>query len=484
MNPPFTRATNHEGDHADVVNPAVAAFGSTEADQKEMGDQINALGKGTCYHGNAGIASAFAALANKKLKPGGVLALVLPLSAAAGLSWAGFRGMLVQGYAGLTVLSIAAADNDEISFSADTGMGECLVIAHKVKETGEKTQRADFVSLGRRAQGFAHASSLVMALAGPATVRQIEDGPYGGTPVMVGDEQAGERMTAPCHADDAAWGAVRLSDLSLAQTAYSLSRSQLWLAGTSAAIKMNLTRLDAVGNLGLVDRDINGPLPRGPFTKAAPSATATYPSLWNHDAKKETKLVCEPDSQLRVRQGMEHKAGEAWATASRSHVSRGFRFNSQALSATVTAQPSMGGRAWPNVSFPDYRFDYAFVTWGNSTLGLLCYWWHSSRQVAGRGDMTIRAAESLPVLEFRALSDDQLATAEDIFNDFRQRELKPAYLADADPNRAALDRRVVCDLLGMDESVYEGVRRLSAKWCAEPSVHGGKARPKDATFVM
>ena len=80
--------------------------------------------------------------------------------------------------------------------------------------------------------------------------------------------------------------------------------------------------------------------------------------------------------------------------------------------------------------------------------------------------MTITAAESLSVL------------------DFRDRELKPAYLADADPNRALLDRRVVCDLLGLDESIYEGVRRLSAKWCAEPSVHGGKARPKGAEMVM
>ena len=71
-----------------------------------------------------------------------------------------------------------------------------------------------------------------------------------------------------------------------------------------------------------------------------------------------------------------------------------------------------------------------------------------------------------------------------IFNDFRDLELKPAYLADADPNRALLDRRVICDLLGFDQNIYEGVRRLAAKWCAEPSVHGGKARPKDATLVM
>ena len=85
---------------------------------------------------------------------------------------------------------------------------------------------------------------------------------------------------------------------------------------------------------------------------------------------------------------------------------------------------------------------------------------------------------------FRVLSDEQLLAAEDIFNEFRDVELKPAYLADADPNRALLDRRVVCDLLGFDEEVYAGVRRLAAKWCAEPSVHGGKARPKGAKLVV
>ena len=56
-------------------------------------------------------------------------------------------------------------------------------------------------------------------------------------------------------------------------------------------------------------------------------------------------------------------------------------------------------------------------------------------------------------------------------------------IPDADSNRALLDHRLVCDLLGFDENVYEAVRRLPAKWCAEPSVHDGKARPKDAQPV-
>ena len=100
-----------------------------------------------------------------------------------------------------------------------------------------------------------------------------------------------------------------------------------------------------------------------------------------------------------------------------------------------------------------------------------------------RAETTIRAVEALPVLDLRSLSDEQLRTAEAIFNELRGMELKPAYLADADPNRALLDRRVVCDLLGFDEETYVAVRRLTDKWCAEPSVHGGKPRPYDCQCI-
>ena len=491
MNPPFTRATNHEGAHADITNPAFAAFGATDVDQTDMGKRMNVLGRNSCYHGNAGIASAFVALAHSKLKPGGVLALVLPLSAAAGLSWQEFRQMLVQRYTDVTVLSIAAT-GDAMSFSSDTGMAECLVIARKRDQSKSDTapEMARFASLLRRPHGFAYANEIAIKILDSGDIRRIEDGPYGGTPVMVGDECAGEMLTAPCQVGGQTWGAVRLVDCSLAQTAYALADSKLWLPGSPAVLELRTAPLGVVGKLGLVDRDITGPPPRigqpprGPFAKTAASPTATYPVLWEHNAKNERQMACVADSSLRVRAGMEAKAAEVWTTASRAHLSRGFRFNSQPLAAAFTNQDSLGGRAWPNVIFDDERFDYAFTVWANCSLGLLSYWWHSNRQVAGRGDITIRSAETLPVLDLRALSAEQLLTAEAIFNESRDTEFLPAYLADADPNRAFLDRRVVCDLLGFDEDTYRAVRRLAAKWCAEPSVHGGKARPKTARLVI
>ena len=479
MNPPFTRSTNHEGQHRNIVNPAFAAFGATTNDQSKMGDRLNQLGKQTCYHGNAGLASAFAAIADRKLKPDGILALVLPLSVAAGSSWQKFRKLLDKCYTDVSVVSIA--DNGHnIAFSSGTAMGDCLIIAKKTKEENGVEKKISFTSLERRPRDFLTAREIAKSMLNQSSIRGIDDGPYGGTPLTIGDETAGEMIDTPPHSKSQFgknWGAVRLQDSSLAQTTYALSKSKLWMPGAGAVFDLAVSSLDNVGKLGLVHRLIVGPPHPAPFVKMQPSPTATYPALWNHDAKRETKMTCKPDSQLRVQQGMEKRADEIWKTASRAHINLDFRFNSQPLSVAFTEKASIGGTAWPSIIFDDARFDYAFTLWGNSTLGLLAHWWHSNLQQSGRGRTTISAVGPLTMLDFRALSHNQLEMAQQIFEDFRDKEFLPAYLADIDPNRDLLDRRVICDLLGFDENVFAAVRRLSAKWCAEPSVHGGKKRP-------
>ena len=482
MNPPFTRNVTREGATAGAFAAAFAAFNATEADQRDMAKRMGEMRAGSCYHGNAGMASAFAALADKKLKPGGVIALVLPLTIANGAAWQGFRQMLATGYTNLEVLSIAANGRD-MSFSSDTGMAECLVTARKRSNSTSQNSRTHFVSLTRRPQGLASANLIAGSILQQGHIWQIEDGPHGGTRILVGEESTGAMLTTQGDAGGDKWGAVRLSDYSLAQTAYALSQSRLWLPLSFAPADLDMEALGSVGRLGSYHLDIIGPAPRGPFDKIPLGPDAHYPALWNHDAKRETRMVCLPDSYLQMRSGMEEKAEAVWATASRAHINLDFTFGSQPLAVAFTDQESVGGRVWPNVTFDDLRFDYAFAVWGNSTLGLLSWWWHSNRQQSSKGGLTIRSAETLPVLDFRTLSEEQLAQAEEIFNEFRDKEFQPAYLADADPNRALLDQRVVCDLLGFDESVYQGVRRLAAKWCAEPSVHGGKPRPKDANFV-
>ena len=476
MNPPFTSNTKHRDAEGNVQNAAFAAFGASVDDQDDMSARLVRLARNSQYHGHAGLGSAFASIADKKLRPGGVLALVLPFTAVNGPSWAKFRQMIAENYADVTIVSIAAEGNDT-AFSSDTGIAECLVVGRRRAKNDRLTGRARFVSLRRRPRGFAEAQEVADAVRASADLRLLEDGPYGGIPIYCGDTPAGEILDAPLSEFERGWGAARLLDAEVAQVAYALSSGALWLPAQPRAMELPIAPLNQVGQRGVDSQLLISAAHQGPFTRAAASPTATYPALWNHNANLETRMVCSPDWSLRVRRGMEDKAAELWATASRAHINRDFRFTSQPLAAAFTEQVSLGGVAWPNVIFPDNRFDYAFMLWCNSTLGLLQFWWHANLQQSGRGRSTIHHTATLPTLDLRALSDVQLATAEAIFNDFRDKDLQPAYLADTDPNRALLDRRVICDLLGFDESTYAAVRQLAAKWCAEPSVHGGKIRP-------
>ena len=486
MNPPFTSNTKHYDAGDGVQNAAFAAFDTTAAEQDEMAHRLKQLTQdvtahgvtyhSTTYHGHAGLASAFADLAERKIRPNGVVALVLPFTAINGSSWARFRELIATRYKDITIVSIAANGKD-MSFSSDTGMAECLIIARKTSRNDKPSLRARFVSLYGRPTGFVGAAELAKLILADATLWCLEDGPYGGVPLYLGDTQIGEILDAPLSNHKDGWGAARIADAAVAQVAYSLSIGKLWVPGEQHARSLPIAPLGEVGRRGLDHQLFISNAHAGPFTKSQASPTATYPSLWNHAAKKETRMVCAPDSQLRVKKGMEAKAADIWNVASRVHINSEFTFGSQPLAVAFTERESIGGRVWPNVMFDDRRFDYAFTVWGNSTLGLLSYWWHSNRQQSSKAGMTINKVETLPILDFRTLSDVRLQTARAIFDDFRGLELQPAYLADVDGNRALLDQRVVCDLLGFDEDTYHAVRRLAAKWCAEPSVHGGKKRP-------
>ena len=128
-----------------VPNPMFAAFESSAEEQKAMSTAEKKLTKGTVAHGNAGAASIFLALADRKLAKDGMLAMVMPLSLMTGASWENAAPGSPSPYEGLTVISIAGSDNQALSFSADTNMGECLIIG---KRNGKRQTRATFVCVG------------------------------------------------------------------------------------------------------------------------------------------------------------------------------------------------------------------------------------------------------------------------------------------------------------------------------------------------
>ena len=264
MNPPFTRATVHEAERLNVPNPMFAAFASTAEEQRLMGDATIRLTAGTSAHGNAGEASIFLVLADRKLKVGGMLALVMPLSLMSGDSWEDSRALLAKNYTDLVLVSIAGARDGDMSFSADTGMGECLLLGRKSKT---KSKRATFVVLKERPAypilGVSAAEQIHRLIAG-GNLHRLEDGPVGGTLLHFGGDVIGQAIDAPLP-PSGGWNLARIADLSLAQTAYQLANEKrVWLPTMrkSDAISVGITTVEEIGEIGPLDRDINGRTPR------------------------------------------------------------------------------------------------------------------------------------------------------------------------------------------------------------------------------
>ena len=472
MNPPFTRPTNHE--IAAVPVPSFAGFRTTEDEQRAMSDSLAEIRRGLerpAGHGNAGLASNFIDLAHVKAKPGGVVALVLPLTAIQGGSWQATRNLFAERYEDVAVIAVAASGSFERAFSADTGMAEALVVATKRRDRNgppNPARPALFVNLHRRPASLLEAAEtarIVARLPETSTTGRLE---AGGQPL-------GSWIRAPLSEG----GCAALRESALAATMLALRGGALRMPRRRGSIPVPIVALGRLGERGLVDRDVGSgkdetPPFRGPFKIVPARGVPSYPILWAHDADRERLLLVAPDSEGEVRPGCDDRAVDVWQTATRLHFNRDFRLNSQSLAACLTPERVLGGRAWPNFRLHDERWDEAVALWANSTLGLMAFWWTSSRQQQGRARITISQLPKLLVLDPRALPPGKLDQASAVFEEFRDRPLLPANEAYRDDARKALDRAVLVDLLDLPEDVLEPLGNLRLQWCAEPSVHGGK----------
>ena len=477
MNPPFARPTNHEGARAGIPVPSFAGFGASEADQRDMAANLRqARGNlsDPAGHGHAGLASNFLDLAHQKLRPGGVLALVLPLTVTNGGAWGGARSLLARWYRDIAVVAIATTGSEDRAFSDDTAMAEALVLAVKRDETTDAAPGvapALFVNLLRRprttveAEGFARIITAVPEADRSGFIRS-------------GEEEIGSFVRATI--DDG--GCAALGEPYLGSAAVSLRAGELRLPGVANAVGLPLAPLAQTGQRGYHDLDIagsggrNAVKPQGPFRIERPARpNDRYPALWNHDADLERGFVVEPDSRGEIREGMGDKAEKVWATATRLHFNRDFQVNSQSLAACLTPARAIGGRAWPNFRVEgDPRGEEALALWANTTPGLISFWWIAGRQQQGRAILTISQLPRLTALDVQMLDDEQLEQVERLFAEFAERDFLPANEAYRDETRQALDRAVLCDLLGLPESILDPLAALRLQWCEEPSVHGGK----------
>ena len=493
MNPPFRRPTGMEGDTRGTGNPAFAAFNTSKPVQKRMQFSLSKLRGGTPIGtGNAGLAADFLDLALRKTRDDGTIALVLPLSAASGNEWNEARKTIAADWQDITVVTIAGVGSYDSSFSADTGMAECLLIARRGRQRRDK--RATFVMLRQRPKSAVEADLLaaeIVRIRESGQLRSVER--LGGrSAIAIGEQELGVMLEVPLP-ERGPWPFVGILDSELAQAAWNLDRGRFVPLGRpgSEETAIPVVPIGQIAGRGPYHADIywnqTDGAPRGPFELLQPPASPapTYPILWAHDAKRERELVVEPDSEGSIKEPLggvsqrelDEKATRVWGTATRAHYNRDLRFNSQSLIVAMTERRSIGGEAWPSVIFENPDYEFVFALWCNSTLGLLMHWWVSNKTQSGRGRTTVTGIPNMPTLDVTKLTMGQNAAARDAFEALRDLRFLPFDQIDEDPARAELDRRLLVDVLRLPEDLCdEGgpIDLLRRKLAKEPQIHGGK----------
>ena len=468
MNPPFTRPTNHET--AEVPVPSFAGFKTSEDEQKAMSSRLKQIRKSLPQpfgHGNAGLASNFIDLAHAKLKPGGILALVLPATFAQGESWSNARNLLAARYQDITIVSIVDTGMNSQAFSADTAIAEVLVIAtHKIDAVPNPTFQ--FVNLRRRPAHHVEAVELAKFIAG------LDRQPGAGRIFIGSEDDNGSYINS----EQFSCGCAGVAEANLARFMLSLTDGELLATRMNKTTKIPIAMLNELGSRGLLHRDLTGAPPRGPFDKMPlrPGQAPTYPALYSHAANRERSFIVDADCELVPREGQQDKAADIWTrTASRLHLTLDFGLSSQSLAACLTPEKMLGGRAWPNFILEDTEHEKVTALWFNSTLGLMVYWWVGAKQQPGRTIVTITTLPSLPSIDARQFDEPTLRKAEDLFERFHDMEFLPANESYHDANRKALDEALLGELLDVPADIVDEFDVIRRQWCAEPSVHGGKS---------
>ena len=489
MNPPFVAATNHEGGREYAV-PPFALFGITADDQRAMADLLKPMYAGTCSHGNAGLGSYFAAIADRKIKPGGVVGLILPNTVMSGASWDGVRSMLNDWYDDITLVQVglsapAAEDNASAgtmdahsddagkepapapkntrdwgnTYSSDTGMNEVVLVARRRRDRRAKSdvgQRIKLVLLDSMPRSRLEALETAKVVRDTRPMR-LEDG-VGHTSVIVGEGDTTSESTVvgravDCPVEDGRWWVGRVSDVYLLHVVYAMAH------GEAGGVPM--TTLGDMCRMGKIARDINGTeargdgSPRGPFNKVPTGSAGSdmYPGLWNNKVGEQMAMLVPPDCALEPRYNSVERAKETWKTASRLHMNLQVDYRSQRLIAAFTADRTLGGSAWPN-AITDEKYEKALAVWCNSTLGILMYFITSASQQRGRGRMSKTALAELPVPNFRMIDEGVVASMDGLFDEYMALKMLPVNHMESDDVRIGLDTRMA-EILGIEWDLSE-----------------------------
>ena len=468
QNPPFTRP----GSDSNTGVPKSTFQGSDRPEEEQRAMQMAHQSKDTrVADGASGFASYFIDLADKKLKSGGTMGFILPLTVLGSPTTQKIRDMWTTEYHNLVVITMAQAKGQDSAFSADTGMAECIVVA--TKGIGENTGRGKFVCLNQRPQSALEAMEIANRINRSKNTWKLEDVPNGGDIISVGNTNSGQMLDCPINSG-VSWIATRARSMALLQTAHRIRNGKFHLPMSRKAVSIHMCQVRDIAKIGSADsfREKDGAFV---MVEGCEPNSDGYDALWKVNAPLQRSMIAVPDYTAIPRSNDSAMVKRVLDCYSKTHYHINLTFGANSVISSFTENPSIGIRSMINVLLNNPRHEIAWTLWCNSTLGLLCHWLHCGKQQMGRGTLRQQTLETSPTLDVRKLSEEQLANADTLFERLKYKRMLPVNECDHDPVRHDLDTDLLTEVLGIkDLSIMVAMQTLRDMLCAEPSIHGGK----------
>ena len=474
QNPPYSRARN-DRKMFDIA-------GITEPERKRSERRLSSIRNGMrkagseIPHGQAGMGADFSALADRKLKPGGVFASVLPLTAAHAESWTGFRKNLEAEYQNIT--AIAFVPHEGAMLSADTHMNEMLVIASKGQGNYPPPERMFCFNLNDTPESVAEAYWYAKLLNGLGQ-------PTGGSGILYDmGKTVGSWVATRIPSPGFPWFAVGMSNHRLAEAAAELMGGRLYSPQDMQSwdLSLGFTTLGQIVETGPTHDLIGHPRGgdgRGAFTfdELPEGHIPTYPALWAANSKTQTGILNTPTHEGHPVDGRGDLQKRMVSQRSDLFISRGLRMTSQSIAVARTKDEAMGGSAWNALQTDDADLKAALAVWGNSTLSLIIRVCYAQTTQQGRATMQVKALAGFPVPDFAAAGpagEQARQVARERYAELAALPLEPVSYAFRDENRHKIDAAALAMVgLGGNAAAARALAHLRNLWCREPAVHGG-----------
>ena len=447
MNPPFTRSVGGNLLFGNLPE------GERQELQKELGrllarpiSSTGATTYGEYASATAGLGSVFTLVADRHVKEGGRLALVLPKAVLSGVAWERTRKLLAERY--LLEYVVVSHEPDHWNFSENTDLSEALLVARRLRQGEEADDRpVVFVNLWRNPGSPVEALAIAHAvLEGQAPDLVTGQGAH---VVRAGETTFGEAVSLP-------WGSLKsgswlwgcaFAQADLIRAAFNLAQGKVWLPGQRVTATLPLCPLRQLGDLGPDVRDI-----RDGFQET--QTVTPYPAFWGHDAEAVTSIAQEPNSHLsplpQARPGRPlRQAAALWAQAGRLLVAERLWLKTQRVVAVRCPDPVLSNVWWP-VYGPAPEEEKALAIWLNSTLGLLLLIAHRQETRGAWVKFKKPVLSDMPVLDVRSLDQGQRKRLSDAYDVLASEPLLPFPQMAEDSARQLIDE-VVQDALGLPD---------------------------------